>query len=77
MTTSSTGEQLDEAQIADDRRYHLARTALSEAFTAARLVQYAPNSPQMDRLAEAEVSCQENPHPKTMPSAGERAAVED
>lgn len=44
---------------ADGRRYHLARQALSEAFEAARKVDYAPGSPEMARLAEAEAYCEE------------------
>lgn len=54
---------------ADGRRYHSARQALSEAFEAARKVNYAPGSPEMARLAQAQAYCKEieNPNARSEP----------
>lgn len=59
---------------ADGRRYHLARQALSEAFEAARKVDYAPGSPEMARLAQAEAYCKEIENPNAEPEPHTEAA---
>ena len=43
----------------DGGPYSRAQRQLIEAFDAARRVQYAPGSPEMLRLAQAEAYCQE------------------